>query len=65
MDTRGNLYKLIQLGLYSTTDIGLSKDIDWKELIDFSIEQGVCAIAFNGLQQLEKEEVASKSLLMK
>lgn len=47
MESRENLYKLIRLGLYSTSDIDLPKDIDWKYLIASSLEQGVCAIAVN------------------
>lgn len=65
MDTKETLNKLIQLGLGSINDFNLPKDANWNELIDISLEQGVCAIAFDGFHKLSIEGVVPEMLLMK
>lgn len=65
MDTKETLNKLIQLGLGSVNDFNLPKNANWNELIDISLAQGVCAIAFDGFHKLSVEGVVPEMLLMK
>ena len=43
------LFQLLRSALGSQSAEGLPSDIDWKEVIDLSFEQGVAAIAVDGL----------------
>ena len=50
------LFQLLRAALGNEAAVGeLPSDIDWKEVIDLSFDQGVAAIAVDGLQRsLEK-----------
>ena len=43
------LFQLLRSALGNQSAEGLPADIDWKEVIDLSFEQGVAAIAVDGL----------------
>lgn len=43
------LFQLLRSALGNQSVEGLPADIDWKEVIDLSFEQGVAAIAVDGL----------------
>ncbi len=46
------LFQLLRLALGNKEECSLSADVNWRNLIDLSFEQGVAAIAVNGLQKL-------------
>lgn len=50
-DSANILFQLLRAALGDETEVSLSSDIDWKEVIDLSFEQGVAAIAVDGLQE--------------
>lgn len=53
VDSSANtLLQLLRLALRHKVECGLPADIDWQELIGLSFEQGVAAIAVDGLQKL-------------
>ena len=53
IDSSANtLFQLLRSALGNKVECKLSSDIDWKELIGLSFEQGVAAIAVDGLQRL-------------
>lgn len=62
---RSTLSKLIQVGLGTLESFELPKNIDWDSLIAYSLEQGVCAISFDGFHKLHVEGVVPELLLMK
>lgn len=43
------LFKLMRIALGKDNDISLPCDIDWKKVVDLSFDQGVAAIAVDGL----------------
>lgn len=45
------LFQLLRLALGNKEECNLPSDIDWKSLIDLSFDQGVAAIAVDGLQK--------------
>lgn len=45
------LFQLLRSALGSQSVEGLPADIDWQEVVDLSFEQGVAAIAVDGLQE--------------
>ena len=54
MGTKEILYKLIQVSLGSISTFDLPKEVDWNGLVDVSLEQGVCPVAFDGFNKLKK-----------
>lgn len=46
------LYKLVRIALGKEEDFSLPCGIDWRKVVDLSYEQGVAAIAVDGLQKL-------------
>lgn len=46
------LFQLLRLALGTNTESSLPSDTDWQTLINLSFEQGVAAIAVDGLQKL-------------
>ena len=46
------LFKLLRIALGNEKDFSLPLSVNWKEVIDLSFEQGVAAIAVDGLQRL-------------
>lgn len=44
------LFKLLRIALGSEEKCDLPSGIDWKEVVDLSFDQGVAAIAVDGLQ---------------
>lgn len=46
------LYKLVRIALGKEEDFSLPCGIDWRKVVDLSYEQGVVAIAVDGLQKL-------------
>ena len=46
------LFKLLRIALGSESDLSLPSSVDWKEVIDLSFEQGVAALAVDGLQRI-------------
>ena len=46
------LFKLLRISLGNEKDFSLPLSVNWKEVIDLSFEQGVAAIAVDGLQRL-------------
>lgn len=46
------LFQLLRLALGNKVECKLSSDINWREVIGLSFEQGVAAIAVDGLQRL-------------
>ena len=52
VDSSANiLFRLLRAALGSETEVSLPDDVDWNEVIDLSFEQGVAAIAVDGLQK--------------
>lgn len=49
------LLKLVRVAMGWETDFSLPEDIDWKEVLRLSQEQGVNAIALDGLEKLMSE----------
>ena len=43
------LFQLLRAALGDETEVSLPADVDWKEVIDLSFDQGVAAIAADGL----------------
>lgn len=54
MGTKEILYKLIQVSLGSISTFDLPKEVDWNGLVDVSLEQGVCPVAFDGFNKFKK-----------
>lgn len=54
------LFKLLRIALGNSTDSSLPSFIDWREVIDLSFDQGVAAIAVDGLQK--SIELSAESL---
>lgn len=52
MSTAEVLYKLVRIALGKEEDFSLPCGIDWRKVVDLSYEQGVAAIAVDGLQKL-------------
>lgn len=46
------LLKLLRIAIGNESDYSLPSFVDWKEVIDLSVEQGVAAIAVDGLQKI-------------
>lgn len=46
------LFKLLRIALGNEFDYSLPNSVNWKKVIDLSIEQGVAAIAVDGLQKI-------------
>lgn len=46
------LFKLVRIALGKEEDFSLPCGIDWRKVVDLSYEQGVAAIAVDGLQRL-------------
>ena len=46
------LFKLLRIALGNEKDFSLPLSVNWKEVIDLSFEQGVAAIAVDGLQRI-------------
>lgn len=46
------LLKLVRIALGNETNMTLPADVNWQEVIDLSFEQGVAAIAVDGLQKV-------------
>lgn len=44
------LFRLLRAALGEETEVSLPDDVDWNEVIDLSFDQGVAAIAVDGLQ---------------
>ena len=51
-DSAKILFQLLRAALGGETEISLPNDVDWNEVIDISFDQGVAAIAVDGLQKL-------------
>ena len=45
------LFKLLRIALGSEEKCDLPSGINWKEVVDLSFDQGVAAIAVDGLQK--------------
>lgn len=50
-DSTSILFKLLRAALGNESVGELSSDFDWQEVIDLSFDQGVAAIAVDGLQK--------------
>ena len=49
------LFKLLRIALGNEEDFSLPLSVNWKEVIDLSFEQGVAALAVDGLQRIYDE----------
>ena len=49
------LFKLLRIALGNESDYSLPSSVNWKEVIDLSFEQGVAALAVDGLQKIYDE----------
>ena len=49
------LFRLLRIALGNEKDFSLPLSVNWKEVIDISFEQGVAAIAVDGLQRIYDE----------
>lgn len=45
------LFRLLRAALGDETEVSMPDDVDWNEVIDLSFNQGVAAIAVDGLQK--------------
>ena len=61
IDSSANtLFQLLRLALGNKVECNLPSDIDWQKVIDLSFDQGVAAIAVDGLQK--SLELSAESL---
>ena len=50
------LFQLLRLALGNNAECNLPSDINWQRVVDLSFDQGVAALAVDGLQKLYESD---------